>query len=64
VTDCAQCGGDRLIETSPDVYERCPDCNPGTVSESRSPQPEPTPRERAAATKVAKAGLEQLRRNL
>jgi hypothetical protein len=34
------------------------------ASETRKPQPEPTPQERAQATRVAKAGLEQLRRNL
>jgi tRNA G26 N,N-dimethylase Trm1 len=64
VTKCPSCQGHRLIETSPDVYERCPDCNPGHVSETRNPQPEPTPQERAANAKAAKAGLEQLRRNL
>lgn len=28
VTECETCGGDRLIETEPDVYAPCPACHP------------------------------------
>ena len=38
VTDCETCGGDRLVETEPNVYMPCPACHPAAQT-GREPVP-------------------------